>query len=136
MGVEEATSLPSCCAENEAVKVLPPRASRTFSMRGGQATLPPAPGGHPWEALPPLALALVVPLLSSKVCTLTCTCVHTYTHVHTCLFFAHPSRAQGQPLCQGALRRAQSLPGAPRGWGGGWEEPATLSLRGWNLAFA
>ena len=119
--MEEAASLPSCCAENEAVKVLPPRASRTFAMRGGQASLPPAQvatrGRHPL-LLPWLLFFLSFPPKSTH----SHVHVHLYTYalVHTCLFFSHPSRDQGQPLCQGAVRRAQFLSDAPRGWGGGW----------------
>ena len=116
--MEEATSLPSCCVENKAVKVLPPKASRTFSMRGGQATLPPAPGGRPWEACPPLALAPVFPLLFSKVCTLTCTCVHTCTHVHTSVV-CPPLQGPGSAFVPGCCEAGPVPAWCPQGVGWG-----------------
>lgn len=44
--------------------------------------------------------------------------VHVYTQPLVCTrLFAHPSRAQGQPLCQGAVRQAQSWCPQGVGWG-------------------
>lgn len=98
-----------------------PEPPEPLSKERRQATLPPAPGGRPWEARPPF-----LPWLLCFLFFLRSLHTHMYmymcTHMHFCVHtpvVCPPLQGPGSAFVPGCQRQAQSLPGAPGGVGAG-----------------